>query len=308
MASYGDVIERPTVQTYRRILREHWFSYLLIVPTLLFLLFLLWVPFFRGLWMSFHEWPFVGDPTWIGLGNYEFLFSWDPFFTSIIATVIYSMATFIQVAIAVPAALLVNNLRRFQSIVSGAFLLPYTMPPVVTGTVWLFLLLPAIGPFWTILTDLGIIGGPLYWRVDGRLAISVVTLIAGWTFWPFMFIFILASLRNIPEEHYESAKIYGANRWQQLRYVTLPQIKSTIMIVVILRMVLNLSKVSQPLQLTGGGPGWDTSILAIMLYRFAFNNGQMGLSYSVGVVLFLLTMLLIILFVREFSRVRGEAA
>lgn len=308
MAHYEDVIAGPDFKEYREILEEHWFSYLLIVPTLFFLLFLLWVPFFRGFWMSFHEWPFTGDPTWVGLGNYEYLFSWDPFYTSIKATLIYSLATFIQVGIAIPAALVVKNITRFKSFVSGAFLLPYTMPPVVTGTIWLFLLLPSIGPIWTILMDWGLIENTVYWSVDGTQALTVVTLAAGWTFWPFMFIFILASLQNIPDEHYESAKIYGASRWQQLRYVTLPQIKSTIVIVVILRMVLNLSKVSQPIQLTGGGPGYETSILAVMLYRFAFNSGQMGLSYAVGVVLFALALLLIAVFLREFSREQGERA
>jgi len=121
-----------------------------------------------------------------------------------------------------------------------------------------------------------------------------------------MFLIILASRQSIPDEYYESAKVYGAIRFQMFRRITLPQLKSAILVALSPRLVWNLAKVSQPLQLTGGGPGFETSVLAILLYRFAFDNAAMGLSYAIGIILLLITMVFVALFIREFEKTRGE--
>lgn len=289
---------------WRETISENLFSYLLLLPTVLFLIFLMWLPFFRGVYMSFHEWPFIGEPTWIGLDNYRYLFGWEAFRTSLKATVIYGLGTVIQLILAILAALLVKDLKRFKSSVSGAMLIPYTMAPVVTGTIWLYLLNPSIGPIFTYLTNNGLLSQPIFWNVNGSAAIMVVTLVMAWTFWPFMFLIILANLESIPEEHYETGKVYGASRWQRFRYITYPQIKSAILIAVSIRIIWNLVKISQPLQMTGGGPGYDTSILAILLYRFAYNDGAMGIGYAVGMILLIITSVFALIFIREFNRTR----
>jgi ABC-type sugar transport system permease subunit len=283
-------------------LKEDWFAYALLLPTILFLVLLLWLPFARGIWMSFHQWPFLGEPQWIGMENYSYLFSWDAFYTSISATAIYATAIIIQLVLAVTAALAVAQLSRFQNIVSGSLLVSYTMPPVVTGTIWLYLLNPSIGPVFTWLTNIGLLNSAIYWPVNGMTAITVVTLVTAWTFWPFMFIIILASRQSIPEEHYETARVYGASRWKMLRRITLPQLKSAILIAFSIRFIWNLSKISQPLQLTGGGPGYETSILAVLMYNLAYLDGRLGLSYAVGVVLLLVSLFFMYIFIRTYSR------
>jgi len=299
----GDRIDFQTrLGKARETVTENLFSYLLFLPTLLFLILLMWLPFLRGIWMSFHEWPFIGEAAWIGIDNYTFLFGWGAFYRSLQVTVVYGMGTAIQLALALAAALVVTDLNWFKSAVSGAMLIPYTMPPVITGTLWLYLLDPSIGPVFTWLTQNGVLEQAIFWKSQGSPALAVVTLIMSWTFWPFMFIIILASLENIPEEHYESGKIYGANRIQQFVYITLPQIKSAILIAISIRIIWNLVKISQPLQLTGGGPGYDSSILALLMYRFAYNDGAMGVAYSVGMVLLVVTLAFALVFIREFNR------
>ncbi|WP_144906027.1 carbohydrate ABC transporter permease [Halobellus captivus] len=296
------LVEHEWVQRGRDGLSEHWLAYLLVLPTMLALLLILWLPFTRGIWMSLHEWPVVGERTFIGFDNYEFLLGWDTFYISIKATIIYGLSTVLQLVIALVAALLIVNQKWFKNFTSSLFLLPYTLPPVVSGTVWLYLLDPNFGPILTALTDYGLLENGLFWRSSGDLAITVITLVGAWTFWPFMFIIILATLQSIPEEHYEAAKIYGANRVQRFLKVTLPQLKSAIIVAVTLRTIWNLSKVAQPLQMTGGGPGYDTSVLGILLYRFASDNGRMGLSFAVGIFLLLLTSVFIVVFIRENRR------
>jgi ABC-type sugar transport system permease subunit len=290
----------------REVLREYWFEYLLFVPTLMFLLALVWGPFVRGVWMSFHDWPLFGESTWVGLDNYAYLFGWDALYTSIRATIIFSLQTVLQLVVGLGAALALTRISSFRDFINGIYLIGFTMPPVVTGTMWYFLLHPQFGPIQQYLTDLGLLGSPVFWRSSGDIGIWVITLVSAWTFWPFVFLVLFASLTNIPDEHYETARVYGASRIQQFVRITLPQLKSAILVAISIRIVWNLVKVSQPLQMTGGGPGYETSILAILLYRFTKEQRELGLSFSVGVVLFVITLVFTVLFIREFERATGE--
>lgn len=296
---------RSRVQRARDTVRENRFSYLLILPVLLFLVLLMWLPFLRGIWMTLHNWPFGGQPTWVGLENYFYLASWEPFYTSLKATLWFATTTIMQLVVALAAALAIREVDRFTNVITGIFLIAYTVPPLVTGTIWAYLLSPTLGPFFQIMVDAGILSETVYWGTDGTLAMGVVMFVTTWTFWPFMFLVINASLQNIDEELYESARMYGANRFQTLLKVTLPQLKSAILVAFSIRLIWNLTKISQVLQLTNGGPGYDTSILAVLLYRFAYGRGAMGTAYAVGLVLFVMTIGFVIVFIREFERSTG---
>lgn len=303
--SLEQLTNRPGLGRVYSAIQENRLAYLLTVPLVLFMVFLMWLPFFRTIWMSFHDWPVVGEISWIGVENYQFVASWDAFYTSLRATVLYSVTTAIQLLVALVAALSVNQLRRGRSLVSGMMLLPYTIPPVASGTIWIYLLNPEFGPIMQYLVDFGILNDTVYWNVSGDLSLLVITLVAGWTYWPFMFLIILASLSKIPDEHYDCAKVYGANRFEMLRRVTLPQLKSAIIVAIAIRTVWNLAKVSQPLQITNGGPGFDTSILGVLLYRFII-RGDLGVSAVIGLVLFVVTILFVMVFLRNFEREAGS--
>lgn len=280
--------------------RRNWLPYAFVAPLVLFLVLLLWFPFMRGIWISFHS-TASGPNVWVGLDNYEFILTWDVFYVSMKATLIYATITIFQLVIGLGAALIVREMNRFDGIMSGLMLIPYTMPPVVTGTIWIYLLDPSVGPIFSYLTDWGLLAEPVYWGTQGDTALAVIMFVGTWTFWPFMFLILVANLQQIPKEHYETARIYGASRLDSFLRITLPQLKSAIIIAVSIRLIWNLSKISQPLQLTGGGPGFDTSILAILLYRFTWERGQYGLAYAMGIILFTLTFIFIVLLIREFD-------
>jgi ABC-type sugar transport system permease subunit len=122
-----------------------------------------------------------------------------------------------------------------------------------------------------------------------------------------MFLILVASREAIPGEHYETAQVYGANRVQMFFRITLPQLKSAILVAVSIRVVWNLAKVSQAFQLTQGGPGFETSVLGVLLYRFAYQNGEFGLGFAVGMFLLAVTVVFVGLFIREFEKERKEA-
>ena len=109
-------------------------------------------------------------------------------------------------------------------------IISYAMPPVVVGAIWLFLLDPSLGMITHYLLAFGIIDQPIYWFSENLWAKWMITLVASWTFWPFMFLIILSSLQSIPESHYELAEIYGANLWQRFVTVTWPNIRGAILV------------------------------------------------------------------------------
>ena len=282
---------------------DKWLIIVFLLPTTLFMVFLLWVPFFQGIWMSLHNWPFLGEAKWRGLQNYTDFVSSDYFWVSIESTLIYSLSTLFQLMMALLAAMAVKQkFVPWKPLWRGVMIISYTMPPVVVGAIWLFLLDPGLGMITHYLMEFGIVDEPIYWFSDNTWAKWIITLVASWTFWPFMFLIILSSLQSIPESYYELAEIYGANLWQRFTTVTLYHIKGAVLVVIILRVAFNLAKIDQPFSLTGGGPGYETSVLSILMYRFAFMSGDFGMAFTVGMFLVVMTAVLILPFAYLFQK------
>jgi multiple sugar transport system permease protein len=282
---------------------DRWLIVVFLLPTTLFMVLLLWLPFVQGIWMSLHNWPLMGEPSWRGLENYRDFIGADYFWTSIEATLIYSLSTLFQLIVALAAALALKQaFVPFKPVLRGVMLVAYAMPPVVVGAIWLFLLDPSLGMITHYLIELGIIDYPIYWFAENTWAKWTITLVASWTFWPFMFLIILAALQAIPQSHYELAEVYGANLWQRFVSVTWPHIQGAILVVVILRLAFNLAKIDQPFQLAGGGPGYETSVLSILMYRFAFMSGDFGMAFTVGMFLVVMTVLLLAPFAFLYQR------
>jgi ABC-type sugar transport system permease subunit len=139
-------------------LEDRWLIVLFLLPTIAFMVLLLWVPFIQGIWMTFHEWPFMGEPVWRGLRNYTDFLTADYFWVSIEATLIYSLSTLFQLILAFAAALALNQqFVRLKSLWQGIMIISYAMPPVVVGAIWLFLLDPGLGMINHYLVSLGVI-------------------------------------------------------------------------------------------------------------------------------------------------------
>ena len=215
---------------------ERWLIVLFLLPTTAFMVLLLWVPFSAGHLDEPAPVAVHGPAALEGSAELRRLHAADYFWTAIRATLIYSLSTLFQLILALAAALaLKQKFVAFKPLWRGIMIISYAMPPVVVGAIWLFLLDPSLGMITHYLLAFGIIDQPIYWFSENLWAKWMITLVASWTFWPFMFLIILSSLQSIPESHYELAEIYGANLWQRFVTVTWPNIKGAILVVVILR-------------------------------------------------------------------------
>lgn len=287
---------------------DHWFAYLLVVPTVTYLLLLVWYPAVQGLFMSFHEWPLLGDREFVGLGNYEYLLSWDIFVRSLFNTLIYGLQTIGHLILGTVMGLLVWRQKRFTSITSLIFLIPILLPPIVVGTLFRHILSPDLGPLFKVLVDWNILESTIFWTNNGNIALLIITLVGVWTWSSFVFLLVYASLEAIPSSQFEAARMYGAGTWQRFRNITFPHIKTALLIGLVLRIIRNLGKVGQPFQITRGGPGFDTTPLGLLVYRLAWERGDLGLAFAGSIILGLITLVFVSMFIWRFERSSGEVS
>lgn len=286
-------------------IRRNWFEYALVMPIVLYLVVLVWYPFFRSFVMSFYSWPMFGEPTFVGLDNYAALLGSARFYQAVVATVLYGLQVPVQMVVGTVMALIAARTRRFTTVLGAIFLLPYILPPAVSGALSRFLFHPTVGTFTRILLDYGVLSDRIYWMNEGSTAMLVITTVGVWTWSPFVFLLVYAALQTVPQTHYEVARIYGANSWQRFWTITYPRIKSTLLVVLILRIIWNLGKVTQPLMITRGEPAGATTVLGILVYQLGI-GANLGSSFATGVVVALVSVVFVAGFLYEFERTERQ--
>jgi len=235
---------------------------------------------------------------WIGLGNYFSVVEDSRFWHSLRLTAFYTAATiFLQVVIGLGLALALSKVRIGRGIVRTAVLLPMILSPVVAGLTWRTLLLtPRFGLIDYIAMQLGI--GSQSWLGNYQLALLSVIAMHTWQWTPFAFLVFLAALAALPQEPLEAAKIDGANAWQCFWSVTLPLLRSSIVIVIVIRTMIALRAFAAIFSATGGGPGTATEILNLYAYRTSFTALNIGYGAALATILLLITTGISFLFLR----------
>ncbi|MGH3413279.1 MAG: carbohydrate ABC transporter permease [Marmoricola sp.] len=237
----------------------------------------------------------------VGLGNYEQIAHDSEFWDSLLRSVIYTVATVgLQVAIGLGLALLVERIAVGRAIVRVAAIMPIMFAPVVVGLVWRTLLLtPQYGVVDFAAQKLGI--GSHNWLGEPTLAFASVIVMHTWQWTPFAFLIFLAALATFPTELDEAAKLDGASAGQRFRYILLPHLRPSIVVVVIFRTVVALSAFDAIFAATGGGPGTATQILNLYIYRVTFQDFSIGYGSALAVVLLFITAVVAFFF----SRIRA---
>ena len=265
----------------QRALGRDWpVAWLFFLPTALLLFGLIGWPFLRALYYSFFNVVGVREGAFVGLQNYTNLWS-DDFFRRSIGTTI-SFTFFSEVfkfALGLSAALLLNNLPRWGSVLGGLVLLPYIVPEVVRALAWRILLDPLFGALnYVLVNSLHIMSKGPSWLADPGTALPSVITVNVWSGIPFFVILFLAGLKAIDKELYEAAAVDGANAWRRFLHVTLPGLRYVVIVAVLLSTVFTFNSFTLTYLLTGGGPGGATRVYAILAYEYAIQS----LRFSAG--------------------------
>jgi ABC-type sugar transport system permease subunit len=227
------------------------------------------------------------DVFFAGLRNYLRLASDTAFLDAVPRTIFFALGTtLLTVPLALATALVLNRRFRGASLLGVALLLPWAVAPVVTGLYWKFIFQSQFGIATGIANILGFTDGPVLWLSEPQTAIGVAMVASAWRTVPLIAILLLAALKTIPESLYRAAKMDGATTIQTFRYVTLPSIRNTLLVVSILSLILSLQTFDVLFTLTGGGPGTSTTVIIYYIYKSAIGTLSFGYSGALAVFLF----------------------
>jgi len=220
----------------------------------------------------------------VGLKNY-FDFITNPFFTQIsYNTLIFiAISNTIQPLIGLSIALCLNENFFGRGLFRSLVIVPWSIPLPVSALMFLMMLHGVFGPVNQILELIGIINKPLLWFAYDKTAFAALILIWTWINTPWFIIFSLAALQAIPSEIYESAKIDGASAFQCLTHITLPLIRSPLIIATMFSIISTFKKADLIYILTQGGPDHSTEILTLTAYMKAFDQLLFGEAAAVNI-------------------------
>ncbi len=272
--------------------KEQNFALLMVGPGLLVLLVTTTFPLAYLVWSSFQTinlaMPFLNG--FAGLENYRRMLSDSDFLHSLRLTGIYTFSSVsLQLVIGLGLALLVMQIPAGQWVFRIVAILPIVLAPVVVGLFWRTLMLaPEFGILNFVVRALGL--DVVNWLGAPTPALVSVIMIHTWQWTPFAFLVLLASLAALPPDVYEAARIDRANAIQRFFYITLPLIRSAVVIVIILRSMIALSAFAAIFAATGGGPGTATEILNLYAYKTSFVELSFGYGSALAVALLFITL------------------
>jgi multiple sugar transport system permease protein len=204
---------------------------------------------------------------------------WDAFGRTLAFTALSVAAS---VIVGMVMALVLNRDFRGARWARTAFLLPMVATPVATSLVWMMMFNPTLGVLNYFLRLVGL--PPSLWVADPRLAIPSIVLVDVWHFAPFAGLILLAGLRSLPVEPFESAMIDGASRVQIFRHITLPLLRPVLLVVLMFRTIDALKVFDLIWVMTAGGPGFASETLYVYAYNQAFKYLEIGYGSAVIVV------------------------
>jgi multiple sugar transport system permease protein len=224
--------------------------------------------------------------------NFTRLFQDRLFAVSAAQTVMFTLvALSIEFALGLALAVLIDSLARGRTIFRAGLLTPMLLPPVVAAVAWRLIYNPQFGVLNGTLRVLGFNTSALTWTSGENSALLSVILVDVWEWTPFLFLLLSAGLQAIPPEPLEAARIDGARAWQIFRDVTLPLLKPTIVLALLLRAMDLMRIFDQIFILTQGGPGTATETVSLYIYRTAFRFSNFGYAAAMSFVLLAATML-----------------
>jgi multiple sugar transport system permease protein len=269
-------------------------------PVLILVIIFTVFPFGYAIWNSLFQIllilpikPFVGIQNYVDVVSS--LYFWEALTNTLVFTGITAPITVI-IALGVARLLLTKFVGR--SVVRSVVLLPWAMPGVVSGTVWVWIFHGQWGVLNALLMKLGIIDTYIQWLNTPNLARFSVMVAHIWTQIPFASVLLMAALTTINKELYEAAEVDGAGPVRRLFSITIPQIKAILLIASIYELIIGLTSYDLIYAMTRGGPGGATTLLSYYVWAESFKMLHFGRGAALGVIVALITLGLILAILR----------
>ena len=296
---------QPKAQGSRFAGQARLFPWLLFGPTVLYLLVLSIFPLIYSLGVSLFDYTLGGERTFIWFENYTDLLGDRVFWRKAWRTLeITLLAVAIELGLGLLCALVLNRRLPGMGALRLIIYLPMMMSPLVIGYFWKFILDGSFGVLNYFLSLVNI--APQQWTIDLNLAIASIVLVDVWQWTPFVILIMLAGLQTVPPHLYEAATLDRASTWMQFTRITLPYLKTPILLALLFRTIDTFKIFDVVYILTGGGPGDLTETLSVHAFYVGFKFSQLGrgaaISWLVVIVINILATILIRTLTRQRSR------
>ncbi|PYI38715.1 sugar ABC transporter permease [Arthrobacter psychrolactophilus] len=264
--------------------RRHGWSFM--APFLVFFgVFLVW-PLIYGLYMSFTGKSLTGaNSSFIGFDNYIEALGDADMWHSMGNTFYFTLISTVPlVLVALAMAALVNMGLPAQWLWRLSFFAPYLLASTVVSLFFVWMYNPQLGLINELLGKIGI--PPIDWLNNPDVAMWSIVIATLWWTVGFNFLLYLAAMGNIPQAHFEAAQLDGAGGWRQFFSITLPQIKATTIMIVILQVLASLKIFDQVYQMTAGGPAGSTRTVVQYIFESGFTGYRLGYSAAISYIFF----------------------
>lgn len=275
---------------------------LFVAPTVVFLVVFVLYPLVYNLWLSLTNAKLLGTtPRFVWFDNYIRLFTSPTFGRYLWNTVVWTaISVVLQMIVGLGLALLINRKNlAFGTALRTFLLIPYVVPAVALALVTKWVMNGDYGIVATWLQSLGLIAYRQSPLALPAYAMAVVILVNVWRSYPFPMLIYWAALKGIDAELYEAASVDGAGWWKSFWYITLPALKNTTIVLLVLRIVWTATYFDLIWMITGGGPAGSTTHLPIMIYQASFGTFQTGYAAAISMVLGLMLAAGVVFYVRQ---------
>ncbi|MBB3310107.1 multiple sugar transport system permease protein [Rhizobium sp. BK196] len=285
--------------------RSQWRGFLYIAPAMaLVIVFFVMPVLFTG-WMSLHNWPLMGAARWIGFANYIRMWNDSRFMAALNFTAYYTVIVTIAIfAVAFPLAIFVEKERRFVSTYRTIIFLPVVVGLATASLLWVWLANVDSGFIGPALRALGFVERSPNIMASFDTAFATIIVMVVWKIAGFTMIILLTGLQAIPSELTEAARIDGAGRWQRFRHLTLPLMRKTIALALIVSVTGSILAFDQFYIMTAGGP--QNKMISVVYYIFNQSFVSFNLGYGSALSIVLLAILVAISIVQLWLLRVGE--
>jgi len=275
--------------------RKALMGYLFLAPTIIGILVFTAGPVLISFGLSFFKWNVFQPPVFIGLENYQRLFTSSQIAVSFRNTFVFViLSVLLQISLALTIALAIH--RRMATwaryYFRTAFFMPYLMSGAAVAIVLSYLLHTNFGAVNYYLGLLGI--PPVPWLISSSVALYTIVIAATWQHLGFVLVIFMGGLGNISPEVLEAADVDGATGWRRIRYIILPMLSPTVLFAAVVGVIGGIQIFDLPYVMTRGGPGDSTRTVVLTMYEAAFKNQEIGYGSSIAFILFLVIMMVTI--------------
>ncbi|AEH88817.1 carbohydrate ABC transporter permease [Mesorhizobium opportunistum] len=257
---------------------------LYLVPTLIINFVIVLVPALLTVVLAFCNWDGISTPTFSGLDNFRALFADGVFWSALTNNIIWTcIFLIVPIAMGLLAASMLLIVRRGSNFFQVVYFLPVVIATVITARVWQGMIYSPVTGVFGMLARMGLpVANPLAQPSTALFGVATVDL---WHWWGFLCVIFFAALRQVPQEHIEAARIEGASYGQMMRYVLLPAIRPTIMLMMIMTVIWSFLAFDFVYILTQGGPAFSSEVLSTLAYRHAFYDLNVGQAAAAALVI-----------------------